>query len=332
MKRTTLFLLVIALVALASACGGGTKEVPSNSVAVVGGKDITKAEFDRVMEQAKVGLKNQKRPFPKPGTEEYKVLRDQAMEFLAQRVQFQQKLDEMDIKVNEKDVDKQLADLKKQVFGGDEKKYKQRIAAQGVTDAQVREDVRAQITQNKLYEKVIAEAKVTDVEVKAFYDKNGAQYEQGESREVRHILVKKRSKADTLHKQIQGGASFAALAKKHSEDPSSKPQGGKLTVIKGQFVPQFEKKAFALKNGEVSGPVKTRYGWHLIEALGSTKPGKKTPFAQVKEAIRQQLLQKKQGEAVDKFLADLKKEYEDKTRYQVGYAPTKTTATGTTTS
>jgi parvulin-like peptidyl-prolyl isomerase len=88
-----------------------------------------------------------------------------------------------------------------------------------------------------------------------------------------------------------------------------------------------------LPKNSLSRPVKTQYGWHLIEPLSAVKPAKTTPLAEVKESIRQQLLQTRKNERMTKWVEETKKEYADKTNYQVGFAPpeTATATTGATT-
>ena len=307
------------------ACGSEDNEsVPTNAVAVVGDETITKAEFDRLMDQARESYKNQKREFPKAGTEEYQALRGQAMQFLVQRAQFEQKAEEFDIEITDKDVDARLAQLKKQYFKNDDKKYREQLEKQGLSEDQVREDIRAQLIQEKIYAEVTKGAKVTDKEIQASYKKNKNQYVQPATRVVRHILVKKKELADQLYAQLQDGGNFAALAKQHSQDPSSKNQGGKLTISRGQTVPPFDKAAFSLVNNALSKPVKTQYGWHIIQPLGSVKKSKTTPLAQVKEAIRQQLLQEKKQTEMTTWVNGIKKDFDSQTTYQVGYEPPET--------
>jgi foldase protein PrsA len=306
------------------ACGSEKEAVPSNAVAVVGDETITKAEFDQLMEQARESYKGQKRAFPKAGTEEYQALRGQAMQFLVQRAQFEQKAEDFDIKVSDDDVDARLAQLKKQYFKNDDKKYREQLEQQGLNEDQVKEDIRAQLIQEKIYAEVTKGAKVSDKEIEASYKKNKSQYVQPATRVVRHILVKKKGLADQLYQQLQDGGNFAQLAKQHSEDPSSKNQGGKLTISRGQTVPPFDKAAFSLVNNALSRPVKTQYGWHIIQPLGSVKKSKTTPLAQVKEAIRQQLLQEKKQTEMTSWVNGIKKDFEGKTTYQVGYQPPET--------
>jgi parvulin-like peptidyl-prolyl isomerase len=139
---------------------------------------------------------------------------------------------------------------------------------------------------------------------------------------VRHVLVKKKGLADQLYNQLRAGGNWKAIAKKHSQDPGSKDKGGRYTATKGQVVPEFEKTTFSIKTNQLAKPVKTQFGWHIIQALGPIKKGTTTPFKQVKEAIRQQLIQDKKNKKMEKWVADMRKDLEDDTAYQVGYKPT----------
>ena len=145
-------------VVVAAGCGSDRQGVGANDVAVVGDQTISKEQFDRLLDQARASYKANKQDFPEPGTEGYTALRKQAMQFLVQRAQFDQKAEELDVTITEADIDKQLATIKAQYFGKDgncnaasEKKYRAQIAKQGLTEEQVREDVRASVVQNKLY-------------------------------------------------------------------------------------------------------------------------------------------------------------------------------------
>jgi foldase protein PrsA len=188
------------------------------------------------------------------------------------------------------------------------------------------------VIQNRIYDKVTADVSVSDQDVKDYYAKNKqTQYIQPESRDVRHILVKKKALADQLYQQVTHGGDFAALAKKYSQDPGSKAQGGKMTIAKGRQVPEFDKAAFALKTHEISKPVKTSYGWHIIVALTAIKKASTTPLSEVRAAIRQQLLQQNKQAAMKTWVEDTNKDFKKKTTYQVGYAPPETTNSVTTT-
>jgi foldase protein PrsA len=322
--------LLLAVVLVAAGCGGGTKSVPTSAVAVVGNDTITKTEFNDLLAGAQRTYKARKTPFPKAGTTQYKQLQDSAMQYLVQQSELEQKLDDLGLKpVTEADVDKKLAEIKKQFFGGKEKTYRAQLKAQGFTEEQLRQDIRANLLSEKLYNEVTKDTKVTDADVKKYYDENKATYTQQASRDVRHILVNNKKLANDIEAQLKGGADFAKLAKKYSKDPGSAANGGKLTISKGQTVPEFDKTAFELKTNEISKPVHTTYGWHIIQALSAVKPAKVTPLADVKDTIKQSLLSKKKTEAMTKWLDGVKKDFAKSVRYQAGYAPANTASVST---
>lgn len=322
MKKHLATLLFAALALGLAGCGGSDeKTVPQDAVAVVGDTEISKAQYDQLIDQAKRSYKQQKRDFPKAGTPEYNQLKNQAMQFLVQRAEFAQKAEELDVEVTDKQVEDRLKQIKKQYFQNDPKKYEKQLAEQGLTDEQVRADIRAQLISEGIFKAVTDDVKVTDAEIEKYYNENKQQYSQPQQREVRHILVKQKAKADELYKQLQDGADFAALAKKNSIDPGSKANGGKLTISKGQTVAPFDQTAFLLETDKISRPVKTEYGFHIIQPISEIKPAKTTPLKDVKEAIRQQLLQQKRNDAMTKWVEDLNKDFKDEIAYQTGFKP-----------
>jgi len=325
--------VLLALALIAAGCGGGgsSQSVPSDAVAKVGDNTITKADFAFLLAGAKRTYAARKTPFPKPGTTQYKQLQDQAMQYLVQQSELEQKAKDLGVTVTDKDVDARLTQIKKQYFGGKEAEYRKQLKAQGLTEPQLRQDLHAQILSEKLYKKVTGGLTVSDADIKSYYTANKAQYGTAASRDVRHILVTNKKLADQLESQLKGGADFAVLAKKYSKDPGSAKAGGKLTITKGQTVPEFDKEAFALKTNQISPPVHTQYGWHIIQALSAVRAAKTTPLASVREQIKQQLLQTKKTDKMTKWLADVKKGYAKDVAYQAGYAPAATATTSTTT-
>ena len=321
-------LLLVAVVLVAAGCGGSSASVPADAVATVGHDTITKEQFNFLLDGARRTYKARKTAFPKAGTSAYKSLQDQAMQYLVQESELQQKADDMGIKISDADVNARLKQIKSQYFGGSDKKYQSQLKAQGLTEPQIKQDLYAQILSEKLYNKVTSSVKITDADIQQYYNQHKADYQQAASRTVRHILVNNKSLADSLYSQLKGGADFAALAKKYSKDPGSKNTGGKLTITKGQTVAPFDKVAFELKTNELSKPVHTQYGWHIIQALSAVKAATQTPLASVKDSIKSQLGQTKKTDAMNQWVADLKKTYD--VHYQAGYEPSVTATTGTT--
>ena len=324
-----LSVIAAAFLLAAVACGGGdSDDVPSNAVAVVGGDEtVTKADFDRLLTQAKQNYKANNRPFPESGTEEFVQLRDQIVGYLVRRAQFSEEAAARDIEISDEQIDKRLDALVQQYFEGDEKRYQEELKKNGVSDDQVRSDIRADLIQQELFKDVTKDVNVSEADLLKYYNDNKQQYSTPAQRDIRHILLKKNQEAlaISLASQIRAGANFAQLAKKYSQDPGSKKVGGQLEISKGQTVPPFDKVAFSIPTRQVSDPVKTQYGWHVIQAVSAVKAKSTTPFNQVKQAIRQQLLQSKKSEASTKYVEDLQKS--DDVSYQVGFAPRKTTTT-----
>jgi parvulin-like peptidyl-prolyl isomerase len=319
-------LLAVPVLAVSlAACGGGgsTAKLGQSDVAAVGGTQITRSEFNDLMATAKQSYKSQGRTFPKTGTSGYATLKSQAVTLLVQQAEREEKAKSLGITVTDKQIQARLAQIKKQYFGGSDKKYQAQLKAQGLSDEQVRRDIKAQLISEALFNKVTAGVKVNDKDVHDYYVQHKSQYKQPESRDVRHILVKTKALADKLYAQLQGGADFAKLAKKYSQDPGSKDQGGKLTVQKGQTVAPFDKVAFSLKTGAMSKPVHTTYGWHIIQALGAIKPASTTPEKQVASSIRQQLLQTKKNQVMTDWVNKVQKDYcgGSQVKYQAGFVP-----------
>ena len=324
---------------LAAACGGSDDEsgegtVPAGSIALVGEQAIPKEELDRLIEQTKDNYEAQEQEFPAAGTPAYENIKSQLVRSLVQEAQWEQAGADMGIKVTEDEVNSQLASLKEQYFNGDEEKYQEELEKQGLTEEQLRQQIESKLLSDKIYAAVTKKATVTDAQVKAYYDQNKAQYEQPESRQVRHILVKKEALANEIHAKLENGGDFEKLAKQYSEDTASKAEGGKFEAFKGKTVAPFDKFVFAADTGELSQPIKTEFGWHVIEVLSDVEPASAQPLDEVSETIKSTLLQEEQNKALQDWVAETKTKYE--VVYAPGYTPAATTtqggATGSTTS
>ena len=348
-----LFLIPLAAIGLALAGCGGGDSVSSGNVAEVGDVAITQAQFDKLMERAKKSYKTNSQKFPSPGSADYDRIKAQAVSFLVQKAEFAQEAEKMGVTVSDKEIQKRLKEIKKQYFNNSDKAYQKQLKDQGLTQQEVESDIKDQLISQKLYDKVTSSVKISDTDIKKYYDAHVSQYQQPESRTVRHILIsvcgpsspqgakclpdaKAKAQADSLYNQIeatpesQRQAKFAALAKKYSQDPGSASQGGKLTVSKGQTVAPFEQTAFLLGNGTVSRPVKTQYGYHVIMPISPVSEAHTTPLKQVEESIRQQLLQSKKQEKMANWVNQTKKDFD--ISYATGFKPASTSTSSTATS
>lgn len=222
------------------------------------------------------------------------------------------------VSVSDKDLDKQYPQALTQFIGGKQNLGKF-TKVTGLSEDTLRNQVRNQLLVQKLQEKVTKDAsKVTDAEVKAYYDKNKSTYTQPEAREAHVVLTKTEAQADKAKKAVEGGQSFASVAKKYSIDATTKKAGGKLTLQKGQQEAALEKAAFAAKKGDVVGPVKTESGFYVVE-IDKITPSKTVPYDQVKAVLKQQLQQTKPQEAWTKWQDRVLKEWKEKTECRDGY-------------
>jgi peptidyl-prolyl cis-trans isomerase D len=157
--------------------------------------------------------------------------------------------------------------------------------------------------------------KVTDADIAAEYSKNLASYRKGEEVTVRHILYKAdgtpaadaaaRAKADSAVKRLKGGADFAALAKAESEDPGSKASGGELgAVSRGRMVKEFEDAAFGAAQGDIVGPVKSPFGFHVIQVTGRSAE-RVQPLFEVSSSIRARLEETRAGDESRRLAREL---------------------------
>jgi peptidyl-prolyl cis-trans isomerase C len=157
-----------------------------------------------------------------------------------------------------------------------------------------------------LQKEVEEKAAVSEAETKAFFDKNEEKFRIGTEIKASHILVETEDEAKDILDKINKGEEFAKLAKEHSKDKGSAEKGGDLGYFgRGKMVPEFERAVMSLKPGEVSAPVKTRFGFHVIK-LTDIKEGDPANFEQSKGSIQKQLITQKRKKLFDSYIESLK--------------------------
>ncbi len=164
------------------------------------------------------------------------------------------------------------------------------------------------IIESLLKKKLTAGANITDADLQKYYEANKEKFKKDREISTRHILLKSEEEAKQVRDKLQAGEDFAELAKKYSIDPNARATGGEVGFHpKGTLLPEYEAAAFKLtKVGQTSGIVKTQFGYHIIRLEG-VKPPAYVPFPEVKDFIKQQLMQEKQKEVLDKYIEELKK-------------------------
>lgn len=165
-----------------------------------------------------------------------------------------------------------------------------------------------EITTQLSIEKALRDVVVTEKEIEDYYAANKEAFKVPEMVAARHILVETEEEAKEVEGKVKEGMSFEEAAQQYSTCPS-KEQGGNLGQFgKGQMVPEFEEAAFALEIGTLSEPVKTQFGYHLIEVQGKTEATQKN-LEEVKEMIKGNLLQQRQNHKYMTMLEELKGKY-----------------------
>jgi len=227
-------------------------------------------------------------------------------------------LKELKVTIGDKEVDAAIDEVKKSYSLNDEQ-LQQAVTKEGYTITEYREQMRKQIGRYKLIsEKVRKNIKVSDADVQTEYDRmtraEGEDYEV----HIRHILIAvprnasqaqvdqaRRKAAAVAVEAREPGVNFAELAKKRSEGSSSS-DGGDLGFFKrGTMVPEFEKVAFNLKTGEVSEPVRTQFGWHVLKLEEIRKLGMK-PLAEVRPEIEERLRRAQADRLTSQYMETLR--------------------------
>jgi peptidyl-prolyl cis-trans isomerase C len=170
-------------------------------------------------------------------------------------------------------------------------------------------EIKEQLTiEALLKKKLTSSANLTDENLQKFYDANKEKFRKEREISTRHIILKSEEEAKQVKEKLAAGEDFSELAKRYSVDPNAKVTGGEVGFHpKGTLLPEYEAAAFKLtKVGQISPITKTQFGYHIIRLEG-IKPPQYVPFAEVKDFIKQQLVQEKQKEVLDKYIEDLKK-------------------------
>src|SRR5712691_7421196 len=306
-------LFALPLAMLVAGCGGAVAKLSSKDVAVVGGQHVTKLQFDQAISQQRLSLKSQGQTFPKPGSTQYSALKTQVLSVLVQNAEFENEAGKLGVTVSDKDVQTQLDSIKKQYFGGSEKRYKQQLTKQHYTDAEVRDQIRNQLLSKSLFDKVTGNVKASDKDVHAYYVAHKSQYVTKQSRDVRYILVgkNKQSLAQSLEQQLKNAAdsTWCTLAKKYSQDPSSKDNCGKANFQQGQTVPEFDKLLFSLPAKGTASVNSAQYGWFVLQPTGAVKPASTSAEKDVATTIRAQLEQQQRNQQMTDWVSKITKDF-----------------------
>lgn len=341
-----LFVIPVGL----SACGGG---VPGNAVATIGGDSITKSAFDhwikvansasaqqtgqpagpvpdapefkrciaekRKIKQPKGSTKPTDATLKKECQAQYDQLRDQVMQFFISTAWAQGEAADEGIKISDAAVKKEFDKQRRQSFPKDAD-YLNFLKTSGYTQEDLLYQIKSRMISEKLRAKILKGTdKVTDAQIAEYYNKNKENFAQPEKRDLRIVLTKKKAQADAAKKALENGESWKSVVKQYSIDQGSKANGGVLAdVPKGQQEKSLDQATFSAKKGELSGPIKTPFGFYVFEVTKIT-PGSQQSLAQSKESIKQLLVSQNQQKKSEAFGKDYEKKWKDRTECRKGY-------------
>ena len=282
-------------------------------IAIVNGSLITEEDFEREM----VGVNKRIEKLGK-SLDDSQMLRikKKILENLIDQELLYQESQKRGINVDEAEINEQLGKIKKRFPS--EAAFKAALKQANLSEATVSSQIKRGLVIKELIDKqVIEKINVLNKELRTYYETNQGSFKQPEQVRASHILIKvspeadksqkigARKKIEEIQNKLKKGEDFAALAKKFSEGPSS-DKGGDLGYFnRGQMVKSFEKAAFALKPGEVSGIIETKFGYHLIKVVDK-KPEHIMKYEEIKDRLRQYLKQQKTKEKLDIFIEELK--------------------------
>ena len=148
----------------------------------------------------------------------------------------------------------------------------------------------------------------SEAEAKAFYEQNKAEFVTPESIHLSHILVESEKEAKDVLAKLKKGEKFGDLASQVSICPSKDVKGDLDWMPRGSLAPEIEEIAFTMKNDQITGPVKTKFGYHVI-LMHDKRPARENSYDQVKELIVEQIKFQKQQEQYERIAEALRKKY-----------------------
>lgn len=331
MARLVVLGVLVAVVAMMAGCSKeGSEEADASKVGSgriamdsaegekmavkVNGKTITEGEV--AAEEGRLAMAMGGRMDPQQLESMKSMIREQALNNLINREVLTEAVKKEGIKVSSSEIDARVAEFETASGGPDG--FETRLSMMGVTEDELRHEIELGIAVEKMMEDRAGDlAEPTEADLRAFYDDNPEQFQRPEQVKASHILfmveadageaakAAKRKEAEEVLAQIKGGADFAALAREHSDCPSSS-QGGDLGFFgRGQMVPPFEEAAFALRPGQMSGIVETRFGYHIIKVEERADP-QAIAFEEAKPRIAQFLGGQNRQQAMSSVIEDLR--------------------------
>lgn len=289
-------------------------------VATVEGENITLADLNKELSYLEQLLMMQYGEDYKENEEAMSYYKEQQKVFLDYLIESKLILTQAEtnaIEVSDAEVEEQIEKVKENI--GSEETFTAALEQEGISLEEYSQLVKDNLIITKTLEQVTKDVTVSEDEVKQYYEENIEQYTQGAGANMAHILVATEDEAKQVKKEYEEGKTFEELAATYGTD-GTKDQGGSLGFIpydSQQYDADFLAGAKDLKEGEVSDPVKTQFGYHLIKVTDVQTEPVVTPFEEVKASVEQTVLQEKQYNEFEEYIQSVKEKanieiFEDK--------------------
>lgn len=295
MKPLLAFLLSALLIL--AACGPG-----KDTAATVNGIRIAKAEINDMIKRYAAINRKLNPAYTEPTGLLLENQRRQFLDGLIERALILDKAKTLGISVTDSEVNAKIGELKKSNDIMDAAAFSRYLTEQGISETAFRSNIRDIMLMEKTRDRFFEGITATDSEAAAYYKANAARFARETMRAAQIFLAlsdkseagvaKVRKKAESLAAEARAGKDFAALAKRHSQDPGSKNGGDLGEVARGDMAPEFDAALFALKQGGVAGPIESKHGFHLFKALSDPRKGVQS-LESVRAAIDRQLMAEK---------------------------------------
>lgn len=337
MVKKLVAVLAISTISLSMVACGNTTKAPSTQttgsnataedteaattvIATVEGTPIYKSAFDSEMAYVDYMMAYQYGEDYSNNEEAMTYYESQKQDVLQYLIESQVLLEQakkLKVEVTDQEIEDELGVTKAQFESED--KFNEALEQSGLTLDGLKDNIKQNLIISKMVTESTKDVTATDDEAKAYYDENIASYTTGAGANMSHILVETEEEAKKIKAEYDAGTSFEDLAAKYGTD-GTKDQGGSLGFIEydsTSYDADFLAGAKALKEGEVSDPVKTQFGWHLIKVTGIQKDSVTKSFEEVKEEALSKVKEQKSYEefngCLDKWKSDMKiTTYEDR--------------------
>lgn len=333
-----------------AACGGDddSNDVPSNAVASVDGTPITKADYERWVaimarsngapaapdpptfarciagiQDAARRVRGQRVPSDAAARAQCRQLdeqlRNQVMVMLVQSIWFEDEAKDLGITITDEQLKRRLEEAKRTQFPR-RADYERFLRNAGMTEEDVLFQFRMQDLPARITEKITREAgDVTEADITAYYNRNREQFAVPERRDLEIVLTRTEAQAEAAKRAIEGGESWASVARRSSTDALSKGNGGRLLgVARGQQDRALDTAAFNARTDTIVGPVRGQFGWYIVRVTRVT-PERQNSLADSRAAIRTQLEQTKGQDELTRFGREFQERWSELTNCRTGY-------------